>query len=93
MSSLVDAFADFDADIFQMGMVEEFIDGIDDVFIDEVGAGHVDDDEGIGRDGFEFLFDDGLVEEGYILSESEEVFIVIVYDHNRRAEIASDEEE
>src|SRR5258708_5539814 len=87
------AFLDLHCYILKMRVVQEFINDVYYAFIDEIGPCNVDQDIEIGGYGFQFLFYNGFVEERDVLTEADQVFIIIVYDHNRRAEIAPYQEE
>src|SRR5258707_1176222 len=73
--------------------MHEFIYRVDHVLIDEIRARDIDQHEGIFPHPFQFFLYDRFVEERYILSQADKVFVVIVYDHHSRAEIASYQEE
>ncbi len=87
------ALLDLYPDIFQLCVGQEFINDVDDVLINEIGPRQVDQDGGIGWYRLQLLFYDGFVQERDILTEAEQVSVIIMYDHDRRAEIAPDQEE
>ncbi len=87
------ALPDFHPDIGKMGMPEEFIDHVYNVLVDEIRPGDVDQQERTCRHRFQLVFYDRLVQEGHILSEAHQVVALIAHDHDRRPEIAPDQEE
>ena len=77
------------ADILQVGVRLEFVDYLGDILVDKIRASEVDEDYGIRRHILQLFLHDGFIQKAHVFTESYQVFVFVMYDHNRRAEIAS----
>src|ERR1700712_1611412 len=71
MTGFKSTFFDFNDDIFQVCMLKKFIYDIDDVLVNEICPGHVDQHICIGWYRFEFFFYYRFIEERNIFPESD----------------------
>jgi len=58
----MDALLYLDLNIFQMGMCQKFVDRFDDIFINKISPGSVDDDICTIRNPLQFLSDQWLIQ-------------------------------
>jgi len=87
------AFLDFDFDVFQMGVMQEFVHNVNHVFIYEVCPRGIDQYIGVCRNFFQFSFYNGLIQERYVFPESYQIPVLVIDHQHRGSKVTPDHKE